>query len=160
MPHFETIPAKRSHCSQMACRMRDDHREAIIGLGLDPFQEIAMAFDQTPNPTAWLINNKLAALGGVAGPPLLCPLGFAWLVVAEHAIRFRHPFVKVVKQQLDAVQKLHPILVTPLCPADKKSLRFAAFLGFAVEYAYLQDGLLFAVYGKNQRSGVKLREAA
>ena len=160
MPHFKAIPAKREHCSQIACLMRDDHREAIIALGLDPLQEIAMAFDQSPNPTAWLINNKLTALGGVAGPPLLCPLGFAWLVVAERAVRFRHPFVKAVKQQLDAVQKLHPTLVTPLCPADQKSLRFAAFLGFAVEHAYLQDGLLFAVYGRSQRSGAKLREAA
>jgi hypothetical protein len=160
MARFETIPAQRAHCGPMACLMRDVHREAIIGLGLDPFQEIAMAFDQTPNPTAWLVDNELAALGGVAGPPLLCPIGFAWLAVAESAIRFRHPFVKVVKQQLDAVQKLYPLLVTPLCPADKKSLRFAAFLGFAVEYAYLQDGLLFAVYSKNQRSSVELQEAA
>src|SRR5580704_14238562 len=116
MPRFETIPAKRSHCSQIACLMRDDHREAIIALGLDPYREVVEAFNMTPNPTAWLIDGELAALGGVAGPPLLCPLGLAWLVVAEHTVRFPRALVKEIKRQLDVVQRLHPTLVTPLCP--------------------------------------------
>ena len=40
MPHFKAIPAKREHCSQIACLMRDDQREAIIALGLDPYREL------------------------------------------------------------------------------------------------------------------------
>ena len=117
-------------------RVLNDQREAIIALGLDPYRELVQAFDETPHPTAWQINGELAALGGVAGPPLLCPIGMAWLVVAEHAIRFSRALVKELKHQLEVAQQFHPTLVTPLCATDKKSVRFAAFLGFAVEHAY------------------------
>jgi hypothetical protein len=154
VPHFETISAKRSHCAQIACLARDDQREAIVALGLNPYHELVQAFDETPHPTAWLINGELAGLGGGAGPPGLCPLGITWLVVAEHAMRFPRALVTEAKRQLNIAHEVYPLLVSPLRPADKKSIRFAGFLGFAIEYAYQHDGLLFAVYGK------KLREAA
>jgi hypothetical protein len=143
MPHFETTPGKRLHCSKIACLMRDDHREAIIALGLDPYRELVQAFDQTPAPAAWLINGELAALGGIAGPPGICPLGVAWLMVAENAVRFSCALARAVKHQLNAAQEVYPLVVSPLCPTDKKSLNFAAFLGFAIEHAHLQDGLLW-----------------
>jgi hypothetical protein len=156
MSRFETktISATRADCSKIACFMRDQHRQSITMLGLDPYRELVDAFDETPHPMAWVIDGELAALGGVAGPPLLNPIGIVWLAVTEHAVQFRHALVKELRRQLDVAQQVYGILATPLCPADKVSLRFAAFLGFAVELAYLQDGLLIAVYGK------KLREAA
>jgi hypothetical protein len=49
-PSFETIAAKRSHCAQIACLARDNHREAIIALGLYPYHELIQAFDETPHP--------------------------------------------------------------------------------------------------------------
>jgi hypothetical protein len=152
MPSFETISAKRSDCSKIACSARDDHREAIIALGLDPYRELIQAFDETPHPRAWLINGELAALGGVAGPPGLCPVGVGWLVVAEDSIRFSCALAREVKRQLDAAHEVYPLVVSPLCPTDKKSLRFAAHLGFAVEHAHLQDGLLFVVFGGQRNS--------
>src|ERR1700730_7336287 len=145
MPSFETVPAKRSDCSEITCRMRGDHFEAIGVLGLDPYAELVQAFDETPHPMAWLIDGELAAMGGVAAPPGLCPIGIAWLVVAEHAVRFPRGRRREITRQLEIAHEVYPLLVSPLCPADKKSLRFAAFLGFAVEHAYPQDGLLFAV---------------
>jgi hypothetical protein len=94
------------------------------------------------------------------GPPGLCPIGITWLVVAEHAMRFPRALVTEAKRQLNIANEVYPLLVSPLCPADKKSLRFAAFLGFALEYAYQHAGLLYAVYGKKQKSGAKVLEAA
>ena len=41
----------------------------------------------------------------MAGPPLLCPIGMAWLVVAEHAIRFSRALVKELKHQLEVAQR-------------------------------------------------------
>lgn len=134
--------------------MRDDHREAIVVLGLDPFQEITAAFDETPHPMAWVVDDQLAALGGIAGPPGLCPVGIAWLVVAERAIRFPRALVREIKHQLELAHEVYPLLVSPLVPADKKSVRLAGFLNFAIELAYPQNGLLFAVCGKKQKSGV------
>src|ERR1700733_4086466 len=124
-PHFEIIRGKRSHCAEIACLMRDDHREALIALNLDPYREINEAFNQTPAPLAWLIAGTLGALGGVAGPPSLCPIGCPWVLVAEHAVRFRYELVRELRRQLDAAQQAHPMLVTPLCRTDKKSVRLA-----------------------------------
>jgi hypothetical protein len=140
--------------------MRDQHREAVLGLQLDPFRELVQAFDQTPAPMALLVNGELAALGGIAGPPGLCPIGIAWLVVAEHATRFSYALVKEVKRQLTTAHETYPLIVSPLIPNDAKALRFAEVIGFAIKLAYQQDELLFAVYGKQQKSSVKLQEAA
>jgi hypothetical protein len=145
MPHFEIIPAKRSHCAEIACLMRDDHREAIIALDLDPYREITEAFNETPAPLAWLIDGQISVLGGIAGPPSLVPIGNPWAIVAGHAVRFRHALVRELRRQLDAAQQTYPMLVTPLCRSDKKSVRLAEALGFAVEHAFLQDGLLHVV---------------
>jgi hypothetical protein len=148
MARFEMIPAKRSHCGRIACEMRDDSREKIIAAGSDPLREILEAFDNTPCPKALLINDQLAAMGGVAAAPWLSPHGICWMVVSEFATRFARALVTEVRRQLDDAQELYPLMVAPLSPADKKSLRFAAHVGFAVECAYPQDGLLVAVYGK------------
>ena len=101
VPRFSTIPAKHAHCAAITCSMRGDHFEAILGLGHDPYRELVQAFNETPHPTAWLIDGELAALGGIAGPPLLCPIGVAWLVVAEHAVRFSRALVKELRHQLE-----------------------------------------------------------
>jgi hypothetical protein len=141
--------------------MRGDQLESVISLAREPYRELVQAFDETPHPMVWRVNSILAAMGGVAGPPGLCPIGIAWLVVAEHAVRFRRALVREIKRQLEIAHEVHPLLVSPLSPADKASLRFAEFLGFAVEHAHMQDGLLFAVYGKKQKPSVlQLREAA
>jgi hypothetical protein len=103
MLSFETVPAKRSNCSEIACRMRGDHFEAIGVLGLDPYREFVQAFDETPHPMAWLIDGEPAAMGGAAGPPSICPIGIAWLVVAEHAMRFRRALVREIKRQLEVL---------------------------------------------------------
>jgi hypothetical protein len=152
MAHFQTVPAKRTDCGKIACLARDDQREAIIALGLDPYRELVQAFDQTPHPTAWLIDGELAALGGIAGPPGICPIGVAWLAVAEYAIRFSYALAREVKRQLTSAHEIYPLVVSPLCPTDKKSLHFAAFLGCAIEHAHLQDGLLFVVFGEQSSS--------
>jgi hypothetical protein len=128
--------------------MRGDHLDALCVLGLDPLHEAVVAFDQTPHPIAWLIDDQLAAMGGVAAAPWLSPHGICWMMVSESATRFPRALVTEVRRQLDAAQELYPLIVAPLCPADRKSLRFAAHLGFAVACAYPQDGLLIAVYGK------------
>jgi hypothetical protein len=148
MTSFSTTVANRASCSEIACAMRGDHLDALCVLGLDPLHEAVVAFDQTPHPIAWLIDDKLAAMGGVAAAPWLSPHGICWMVVSESATRFARALLTEVRRQLDAAQELYPLIVAPLCPADKKSLRFAAHLGFAVEHAYPQDGLLIAVYGK------------
>jgi hypothetical protein len=160
MARLEIISAKRSHCSRIVCEMRDQHREAVLGLQLDPFRELVQAFDQTPAPMALLVNGELAALGGIAGPPGLCPIGIAWLVVAEHATRFSYALAREVRRQISTALEAYPLVVSPLIPNDAKALRFAEVVGFAIKLAYQQDELLFAVYGKQQKSSVKLQEAA
>jgi hypothetical protein len=139
----------------MACLMRDDHRQAIVMLAFDPLHEALEAFDQSPHPKALLINDKLAALGGVCGPPWLCPVGVIWLGLTEYAVQFRHALVRELKQQLKIAHEVFPLLVAVLFPSDRKSIRLAEFLGFRVELAYQDtNGLLYAVSGKKQKSSV------
>jgi hypothetical protein len=153
-PSFQIIAAKRQYCSQIACAMRDQHREAVLRLGLDPYQEIVAAFDETVRPIAWMVGGEFSVLGGVAGPHSLCPVGLAWLVVTEGATRFPCALVKEVKRQLDIARRIHPMIVAPIVTTDARSIAFAAFLGFDIAHSYLENGLRWAVYDKG------LREAA
>jgi hypothetical protein len=148
MANFRTTAASRATCSEIACSMRGDHLDALCVLGLDPLHEAVAAFDATPHPIAWWIDDKLAAVGGVAAAPWLSPHGICWMMVSASATRFPRALVTEVRRQLDDAQELYPLIVAPLCPADKKALQFAARLGFSIKHAYPQDGLLIAVYGK------------
>jgi hypothetical protein len=155
MPRFQTLPAAHSHCAEILCRGRGDQLEGILSIGLDPYRELVEAFDQTPYPTAWRIDDELGAIGGVAGPPGICPVGVGWLVVAEKATRFSCALAREVKRQFTASLEIYPLVIAPLVPNDKRSIRFARFLGFRVELAYRDtNGLLYAVSGKQQKSNV------
>ena len=131
MPKFEIIPARPWHCGQIARLIRSEECEAMIAAGLDPHEEIRNAFDNTMRPKAWLIDGRLAALGGVAGNTLSFH-AFLWLALAEFAGKYPVAVVKEARRQiaLAVVPGMPP--ATALLYGDEKALRFARFLGFGV----------------------------
>ena len=68
MPHFEIVEAKAWHCGAMSRLLRQEHAEAIALIGLNSHRELRAVFDESIFRRAWLINGRLAALGGVIGP--------------------------------------------------------------------------------------------
>lgn len=130
-PRFQIIPAKPYHCGAMARRARAEHRAAVGALGLDLHRELSARFAETIEPKAWLINGKLAALGGVMGTGL-CPGGYVWLAVTDEVFKHRVAFIREAKRQLALVMESRRELATVLVPEDRAALRLAIYLGFHV----------------------------
>lgn len=86
MTTFATIEAKAWHCGQMARKLRRAHAHAAARIGTDVHTSLTEMFQASPWRRAWLIDGKLAALGGVAGP-MMADSGFVWLALAEFDAR-------------------------------------------------------------------------
>jgi hypothetical protein len=70
MPKFEIVEAKAWHCGAMSRALRLEHQKAVAMIGLNSHRELRGMFDESIFRKAWLIDGRLAAVGGVTGPAL------------------------------------------------------------------------------------------
>jgi len=81
---------------------------------------------------AWLIDGKLAGLGGVEGP-FISRMGYVWLVLAEWASTgFPRAVYREAKRQLAIMMDTRHQLITNILLEDKASYNFARHLGFSL----------------------------
>ncbi len=132
MPKFEIIPGRLYHCGIMARRARREHLSAVAASGLNAHQELRARFYESAFCKAWLIDGRLAALGGVTGSSM-SPYGYVWLAIAETATRYPTAIVREAKKQLEELMETRNQIFTLLVPDDDAAERFAIFLGFQVE---------------------------
>jgi hypothetical protein len=131
---FALIDAKPYHCGQMCRRLRHEHQEASLRLGLDAHRELSNVFRQSYFAKAYYADDKMIALGGVIGD-LVSPFGFVWLAITEDGMR-RHPvaLVREAQRQLDNIMTTKRELITTIIGGDERSKRLAVFLGFHVSH--------------------------
>jgi len=115
----------------MVRRLRAEQRDAIAALGVNLHRDLRSNFDMSTFSRAWLIDGELAALGGVTGPEISSS-GYIWLALSGLATKFPVETVKEARRQLARVLLTKRDLVTTIIPEDKKSLRFAEWLGFDI----------------------------
>ncbi len=132
MPSFTLTEAKPYHCGQMIRLLRKSHRNALIALGVDQHRQLRTCFDGSAFRKAWMIDGKLAGLGGVLGTQL-SSAGYIWLGVSEEAMKFPVTMVKTARQQLAEIMQTKRLLIATIFEDDKASARFAEALGFVCE---------------------------
>lgn len=131
MTTFAIIDAKPHHCGQMVRLLRIEHQSAIARLGLNSHRELRERFDQSSFRRSWLIDGKLAALGGVTGAKI-SGHGFLWLAISERARKYPVAIVKEARRQLAEVMLVKRELATTILNGDDAARRLAVFLGFHV----------------------------
>jgi hypothetical protein len=131
MPNFQIIDAKPYHCGQMIRALRREHKAAWAEFGIEPHRELRERFAVSCFRRAWLIDGKLAALGGVVGTAL-APVGYVWLTLSELALRYPIATVREVERQLAEIMTVKRELAILILPQDKSAMRLAIFLGFHV----------------------------
>ncbi len=129
MTKFEIVPAKKYHCGQIVRSLRKEHKSIILGLGFNGHQELSDCFDNSSICRSWLIDEKLAGLGGVSGP-ISGMFGQIWLALTQDALKYPIEMVKEARRQMDDFMILKRELVTTILDGDATSRRFAFFLGF------------------------------
>ena len=128
-PRFEIIEARAYHCGQMARILRHEHQKAVAMIGIDSHRELRGRFDDSSFRKAWLIDGKLAALGGVTGS-LLSTVGYIWLAFSNEAMRYPIQIVKESRLQIAEIMTVKTTIYTTILDGDEASKRFAIFVGF------------------------------
>ena len=128
-PRFEVVEAKVWHCGQMLRRLRREHMWAIACLGVDSHRELRQRFDESSFRRAWLVDGKLAGIGGVTGSPLATE-GMVWLALSHDAMRYPLEMVRESRRQLDGLMRSRRRLLTTILAGDEAAKRVAVFVGF------------------------------
>lgn len=130
-PRFEIVEAKPFHCGQMARATRRDYLGAMLAAGANPHMELRECFDQSSFRRAWLIDGKVAALGGVIGT-IMSAEGMVWLALSDEATRHPRAVIREARRQLSGLMRTRRELRASIFEGDDPSLRLAIFLGFHV----------------------------
>lgn len=129
---WEVVEAERADVGRVFRRLRDGHRQCLMGIGMDrrhALREFRKVFDESAFRRAWLHDGEVVAVGGVTGS-LLSPHGFVWLALSQDVIRFPLEIIRESRRQLGEIMKTKTELATTILANDAVALRFCAFLGF------------------------------
>ncbi len=131
MTTFGIVEMKSYHVGRICRRLRVEHQIALARVGRSVHAELKSTFDQSSFRRAWLIDGKLAAVGGVIGP-IAASTGYIWLAIAEDATRYPIAMMKEARRQLDNIMVTKHELATTIIGGDEAAKRLAIFLGFHV----------------------------
>lgn len=129
MAEFQIIEARRHHCGMMARAMRSDMREAMSRTGEHPHRELRECLDQSAFARAWLIDGRLAGLGGMFGT-ISNAAGMIWLALTDEAMRHPIAVAREARRQIDGLMETKRLLQICVMEGDEPALRLALFLGF------------------------------
>lgn len=133
----------------MARLLRVEHQKAIAMVGVDTHRELRASYDESYFRRAWIIDGKLAGLGGVRGS-FLSPWGFVWLALSHEALKYPIEIVKEARWQMRSILKTKREVYTTILDDDEAAKRFAVFMGFHVA----DEGVGSRVYTRQGRRGL------
>ncbi len=129
MTDFTIIEARPWHCGAMARKLRTVHMAAVAKIGISSHRELSARFGASSFRRVWMINGRMAALGGVTGT-MLDPEGHVWLAFTDEATRYPLQMIKEARCKIALITEIKPKLYTSVLRDDEPSKRFAVFLGF------------------------------
>ena len=97
--------------------------------GMDMRAQLRMLWGLSVIRKSWLIDGRMAAMGGMTGS-LLSRAGKIWMVVAPEAERHRFAFLREAMANLDAVAQGRHEIHVQVAESDGTALRFAKWMGF------------------------------
>ena len=118
----------------MARIMRAAHKEEYLLRGFNTHKRLCECFEMSPYCKAWLIDGRLAALGGIEGP-LLADTGYVWLVMTQEATKYPIVMIKTIKECLKEIMLVKKELAITVIESDTAALRLAVYLGFHVDHS-------------------------
>lgn len=140
MAEFRLVEAKLHHCGQIVRRLREPQKEGFAALGLNPHTELRERFGQSSFKRAWLIDGRLAGLGGVTGS-LASSTGYVWLALSNECARYPKETSATARRMLDNFLQTRHELFAAVFAKDEVSVRWARFLQF--EPIEAADGVIF-----------------
>lgn len=135
------IEAKRHHLGQMTRLLRSDHADALAKSPRSIHRQLVEIFDASVIRRAWLLDDKLVALAGLAGT-LLDTEGRVWAALSEDVALTRPLLVaRTAARFLNRYAKTRAALATDVLQSDRPSYLFALHLGFNTVGRAMIDGI-------------------
>lgn len=156
MPSFQIVEGKVHHCGPMARILRREQREPLLKANIPIHRALRNQLEASSYRRAWLIDGRLAGLGGVHGT-LASPDGIIWLTLSEDALRYRKAIVAESKRQIDLIMGNCRKLIASTLWFDWRAAEFAAFLGFEEQEPIVEDGIAYSIWMLSEGTAVKTR---
>lgn len=141
MTEYQSIEAKTYHLGRMVRRMRETDAALGGALGIAVHAQLRSVFGTSAYRRAWLIDGRLAAIGGVIGT-LASGSGFLWFLVSKEAQQHRHALVRHAREHMAEIIETYPVLTTTVARHDEAGRRFAVHFGFRLQHPAVQHGPL------------------
>ncbi len=151
---FEVIDAKPHHVGQILRRMRAEETEAISQIGIAVHREMRHVLGASSFARAWMIDGRLAAIGGVTGM-LASSEGHLWLVLSREALRHPVAMLKEAKRQFSLAIETRRAVTTTVAVGDTAGLRFAGHFGFVHKGIQGRPGFIEMDLGASSRRPVR-----
>lgn len=125
----ELIEAKEFHTGRITRSLRVVHRDLLLRMHVDVHRDLRETFDQSMWSKAWLLDDRLMAIGGVTGS-VMSTEGMVWLALSEDALPHSYRIAREAMRQLDRIMLVRRKLSTLVLKEDRPAIRFAHFMGF------------------------------
>lgn len=135
----EVVKATLAHAEALAPRMRrEDALEVGAASGREPMDALILGLDASLAAYTILLGGEVAAMFGVT--PVEAPredgshaVGCAWMLTSDAVDAHPVLFARLTKAILPELLDVAPVLFNAVDARYAKALRWAAFVGFAVE---------------------------
>jgi hypothetical protein len=120
----------------LAASMRENDRNEVLAMGMDPEDAIASAIHMSLGD-AWLFyfGEKLGGVWGVVPSNLLCGYAVPWLLTTGEVDRNKRAFFTESRRLVTALRKKYTLMSNMIDERYVASLRWAKRLGFTVHEA-------------------------
>jgi hypothetical protein len=127
---IEIVPATPAHTE--AIELRDGDRREIEAFGLSPREGILRSLARSIWADAYLIDNEVAALVGLAVQPLVGGTATPWLLTGRPVDRHRKTFLRLTRARTRQMLAEHGTLVAEVHADYREAVRWLAWLGFTL----------------------------
>lgn len=142
---ISVVPATVGHVCELAVTMREADRREVERLGYSTY-DAAFRSLVLSGGEAWtlLINNRVAAIGGVMSYGLLQGIGIAWVLTSHEVDRYPVAFWKASRKVLASLTTRYWYLTNLVDSRYIVSLRWLERLGFEIKGEMVVNGSPFS----------------
>lgn len=130
MVKIEIVDSTPKHTRELGKTLREEDKKEAERLGLDPAKAVFYAYRQASYRKTALIDNKVAAVWGVAGTPL----GFTgrpYLITGTEVDKISPiKFARIYLEEVKKMRKLFPILENYVDASYLGAVRMLRIAGF------------------------------
>jgi hypothetical protein len=127
---IKAIPATMAHVGQLTLR-GGDARE-IAALGYSKEEALGRSIARSLWADAYLVDDEVAAILGLALPSMTGRLASLWLVTGRPVDRHRKTFLRLCRERLAEVRGQWPVLVDYVHADYAEAHRWLKWLGFTI----------------------------